>query len=170
VPEDTGAVVEVEREYYVSHMLPVVSLPGKLPTTFKMVMHEHFDLDMDGLRKTYKHTRGAYWILFGWKPATQGQFKRRIINLWGILVQIGVNEDGLRSKESMMEIADFADKHLLKDTKMSTYIKDNVEKRRTRGSSKLSTSPKKDQRRAEPLKTAKEEAVQVTKLSSSNIM
>jgi hypothetical protein len=69
-----------------------------------------------------------------------------------------------------MEIADFANNHLLKDKKMSTYSKDNVMKGRTRGSSKLSNLGEKEQKRADHLKTAEEELVQLAKLCSSNIV
>jgi hypothetical protein len=37
VPEDESAGVEVEDKYSVSQMLPVVTLPGNFPKTFKMV-------------------------------------------------------------------------------------------------------------------------------------
>jgi hypothetical protein len=62
----------------VSQRRPVVTLHGKLPKTFKMLAQEHFDLDLDGLRKSYKYTRGRYEKLFGWEPTTQGQLKKRI--------------------------------------------------------------------------------------------
>jgi hypothetical protein len=48
-------------------------------------------------------------------------------------VHIGGEEDDSRSRESMMEIAHFADKHLLRNRKIPTYITDTVEKGHTRG-------------------------------------